>query len=39
MRTVGTTSRGVRCPVIPPCNDSEEEMHAIGRFLTEKNGK
>lgn len=26
----------VRCPVIPPCNDSEEEMHAIGRFLTEK---
>lgn len=26
----------VRCPVIPPCNDSEEEMHAIGRWLTDK---
>lgn len=26
----------VRCPVIPPCNDGPEEMHALGRFLTEK---
>lgn len=26
----------VRCPVIPPCNDSPENMHALGRFLTEK---
>lgn len=26
----------VRCPVIPPCNDSEEEMHAIGRWLVDK---
>lgn len=25
----------VRCPVIPPCNDSPENMHALGRFLTE----
>lgn len=26
----------VRCPVIPPCNDAEENLHALGRFLTEK---
>lgn len=26
----------VRCPVIPPCNDSAENFHALGRFLTEK---
>lgn len=25
----------VRCPIIPPCNDSPEDMHALGRFLTE----
>lgn len=25
----------VRCPVIPPCNDAPENMHALGRFLTE----
>jgi len=27
----------VRCPIIPPCNDSAENMHALGRFLKEKN--
>ena len=27
----------VRCPVIPGCNDSEENMHALGRFLVENN--
>lgn len=26
----------VRCPVIPPCNDSPENFHALGRFLAEK---
>lgn len=26
----------VRCPVIPPCNDTPEDMHALGRFLTER---
>ena len=26
----------VRCPVIPPCNDSPENFHALGRFLVEK---
>ena len=26
----------VRCPVIPPCNDRAENLHALGRFLTEK---
>ena len=26
----------IRCPVIPPCNDSPENFHALGRFLTEK---
>ncbi len=25
----------VRCPVIPPCNDSPENMHALGAFLKE----
>lgn len=27
----------VRCPIIPPCNDAPENMHALGRFLQEKN--
>lgn len=26
----------VRCPVIPPCNDTPETMHALGRFLSER---
>lgn len=27
----------VRCPVVPGCNDTEENFHALGRFLLGKN--
>lgn len=26
----------VRCPVVPPCNDGPENMHALGQFLTQR---